>query len=558
MRVGVKIPAEFGLVSVQKLFASFYQALAASHELVFLPPDHPYVPLAERRRMADAFIQECDVVAGVLDPGLIAARRRLGSDVPFVFFALGEMPIGAWTLRGHLKDLTTRDVVLVNCGADLEIAHRLFHNATVRVVPFPVSTADFFPLGAEERRAARAALGFGDHERVILYAGRITPEKNVHTLLKIFGVVGKRVSNAHLLVAGDVWEGGGAQWFNVGTVRFPRTVAKIASRLELPEGRFHRVGHSDARRMRELYNAADVVVNLTLNPDENFGLGQVEAMACGTPVVGTAWGGLKDTIADGETGYSVSTVFTPWGPRFNWWEAINRIVEVLEDGPARARFRQGCLAGVGAYTPESFAALVGEIVSSAARAGAAEPLRATEFAGEFWSACDPGKPGAAFRRDPQSKAMYHALAGSYAGVSAQHVAAGEALEDAQVLSLTIPVDTDGEGGFRLDDTLYPFPIEVPAAHEAGVRAVLEALRGEPAITVGDLLGARLAGEAHAASALGWMLATGLVLRSRPVAGWIAPALVDRRLAEVQFAVQHVDREHVDLLAFREEAIGSPF
>ena len=44
--------------------------------------------------------------------------------------------------------------------------------------------------------------------------------------------------------------------------------------------------------------------------DEPFGLSVVEAMTCGTPVVGYRRGALAETVTDGVTGYLVSDVPT--------------------------------------------------------------------------------------------------------------------------------------------------------------------------------------------------------------------------------------------------------
>uniref|UniRef100_UPI000B2FE3F3 glycosyltransferase n=1 Tax=Ralstonia sp. RL TaxID=1839756 RepID=UPI000B2FE3F3 len=56
-------------------------------------------------------------------------------------------------------------------------------------------------------------------------------------------------------------------------------------------------------QLRYYYSAANVFV--TTPWYEPFGITPVEAMACGTPVIGTAVGGIKTTVVDGETGYLV-------------------------------------------------------------------------------------------------------------------------------------------------------------------------------------------------------------------------------------------------------------
>src|SRR5581483_9289594 len=55
--------------------------------------------------------------------------------------------------------------------------------------------------------------------------------------------------------------------------------------------------------LKYYYSAADIFV--TTPWYEPFGITPVEAMACGTPIVGANVGGIKFTVRDGETGYLV-------------------------------------------------------------------------------------------------------------------------------------------------------------------------------------------------------------------------------------------------------------
>src|SRR4029077_11707925 len=103
----------------------------------------------------------------------------------------------------------------------------------------------------------------------VLYVGRLSPEKNVDTLLEAVG-------DLNLLVAGDGPLG----------ERVPNALGAVP--------------HAEVERLLE---RASVVVAPCER--EGFGLAAAEAMAFGRPVVAAAGGALLELITDGETGLVV-------------------------------------------------------------------------------------------------------------------------------------------------------------------------------------------------------------------------------------------------------------
>ena len=132
------------------------------------------------------------------------------------------------------------------------------------------------------RRANRER--FAPHgEAVLMHASNFRAIKNVDHVVKVFARVAREVP-AQLLMVGDGPE----------RVIAERTAQKLGI-----ESQVHFVGNQE--HIEELMACADVF--LLPSDSESFGLGALEAMSVGVPVVATSVGGPREFIQDGVTGH---------------------------------------------------------------------------------------------------------------------------------------------------------------------------------------------------------------------------------------------------------------
>jgi alpha-1,6-mannosyltransferase len=154
-----------------------------------------------------------------------------------------------------------------------------------RLVPLGVNTTNFTPE-PDDSWETRQALGIEPGPKLLLYVGRLAPEKNTAVLFEAFSMLANRRRwEYQLLVIGD------------GPQR------QQLSRLEAETQSVNWIHYStDPLELARYYRAADLFVHPGMQ--ETFGLVALESQACGTPVVGIRGSRLDGIILHDQEGWA--------------------------------------------------------------------------------------------------------------------------------------------------------------------------------------------------------------------------------------------------------------
>jgi D-inositol-3-phosphate glycosyltransferase len=158
----------------------------------------------------------------------------------------------------------------------------------ISVIPCGVNLELFQPV---DRESARQRLGLAG-DRIILFVGRIEPLKGVEQLLKAMPYLQNITGLRLAIIGGDEYS-----QYEIEKLQ------KLSGELNIADSVIFQgmVKHDE---LPYFYSAADVCVVPSYY--ESFSLVALEALACGTPVVATDVGELKNIIRQGETGYVVA------------------------------------------------------------------------------------------------------------------------------------------------------------------------------------------------------------------------------------------------------------
>ena len=234
---------------------------------------------------------------------------------------------------------------------------------TVHVIHNGIDLAKWHaPEGAQgEELQARvlAEHGIDPSKRTVVFVGRITRQKGLPYFLRAARELPDDVQLVLCAGAPDTKEIAAEVDGLVAQLKEKRSgVVLITEMLPQPE-------------VAAILDAADVFI--TPSVYEPLGIVNLEAMALGLPVVGTATGGIPDVIVDGETGYLVPIeqkqdgTGTPLDPRAFEEAMADRLVRVLDDPELGRRMGEAGLVrardhfsweAIGVKTAELYRSLV--------------------------------------------------------------------------------------------------------------------------------------------------------------------------------------------------------
>ena len=186
----------------------------------------------------------------------------------------------------------------------------------VAAVSNGVDLADFKPGEASAEIYHKYSLP--NDRPVVLYVGRVDPEKKVGAVIDAFKEAHKKVPKALLVVVGDV----------VDKVRLMQKTKKMGLGDDV---KF--LGRVLPPDLYELYKIGDAFA--TASEIETQGIVLIEAAACGLPLIAVNKGAVSEVCRDGENGYLCQPG--------NVTEISEAMVRILSDSSLRTRFSENSI-----------------------------------------------------------------------------------------------------------------------------------------------------------------------------------------------------------------------
>ncbi|HPL95297.1 MAG TPA: glycosyltransferase family 4 protein [bacterium] len=204
---------------------------------------------------------------------------------------------------------------VVSAGIKQKLIRRGIGAQKITVISTPVNLRLFLMADTKQNQLIKQKFGLVSEDKIILFVGRLEPEKNLLWFLDVFNEVIKHEQYAKFLIIGT----GGERNKIIKKIKFLNLTNKIIL-----------IGGISHAELPIYYHLANVLV--LPSTSESFGKVLVEAGAAAIPCVASATTGAKEIIKDNKTGFLV--------PINNLEEMKNKILTVLADKELQKKMGQ--------------------------------------------------------------------------------------------------------------------------------------------------------------------------------------------------------------------------
>ena len=174
-----------------------------------------------------------------------------------------------------LENLTNKDFIIVNCEGDVKILEHALPNLKCIKIPFHL-----YPTKPQSKLSGE--------EKTFIYIGRISEQKNLHTLLWSFSKLND--SNCKMLIYGDEDHLGSP---NMGKASsdYLNGLKDLSVKLKI-ENRVQFLGFIPREEIENRHlNSNYIFISASLHADENFGLAAYRSLLQGKRAVLSSFGG---------------------------------------------------------------------------------------------------------------------------------------------------------------------------------------------------------------------------------------------------------------------------
>jgi alpha-maltose-1-phosphate synthase len=238
---------------------------------------------------------EPDVVLGVgywgHTPDLVLHPQRYGvRPVPWL--------VADGYMANYREVLDSLDLILVTSNWVKKVYVRDgLHGANIDVLPVGCDTDAFVPREQDEAKVAavREGLGISPEQVMILTVGGDAASKGAQEVMQALALIDKDAPDWKYVL--KVWPQGRTDQQNIHDL-------ELATHLGIDKNVMFTTGRFSRNFMPYLMAACDIYA--APSRLEGFGMPQVEAGACGKPVIGIKAMAMLDTLVHGKTAYLAS------------------------------------------------------------------------------------------------------------------------------------------------------------------------------------------------------------------------------------------------------------